>query len=63
MKNPKISSADEISEKSSENPPKFKTVELAPDSHIARLIARIDEEAHRFAITYHTLLKRKRLLK
>ena len=40
----------------------FKTVELAQDSHISRLIARIDEEAHRFAITYHTLLKRKRQL-
>lgn len=40
----------------------FKTVELAKDSHISRLIARIDEEAHRFAITYHTLLKRKRQL-
>ena len=36
---------------------------LAQASHIARLIARIDEEAHRFAITYHTLLQRKRLLK
>lgn len=36
---------------------------LAPDSHIAKLIARIDDEAHRFAITYHTLLKRKNMLK
>lgn len=35
---------------------------LAPGSHIARLIARIDDEAHRFAITYHTLLKRKNML-
>ncbi|MBQ3294774.1 UvrB/UvrC motif-containing protein [Candidatus Saccharibacteria bacterium] len=40
----------------------FQTVELSRDSHISRLIARIDEEAHRFAITYHTLLKRKRQL-
>ncbi|MBR3232943.1 GIY-YIG nuclease family protein [Candidatus Saccharibacteria bacterium] len=40
----------------------FKTTELSQDSHISRLIARIDEEAHRFAITYHTLLKRKRQL-
>ncbi len=39
-----------------------KTIELSRDSHISRLIARIDEEAHRFAITYHTLLKRKRQL-
>lgn len=37
--------------------------ELPADSHIARLIARIDEEAHRFAITYHSLLKRKNMLK
>ena len=40
----------------------FQTIELSHDSHISRLIARIDEEAHRFAITYHTLLKRKRQL-
>ena len=38
-------------------------LELTNDSHVARLIARIDEEAHRFAITYHTLLKRKSMLK
>ncbi len=38
-------------------------IEIAPGSHIARLIARVDEEAHRFAITYHSLLKRKRMLK
>ena len=37
--------------------------EITPDSHIAKLIARIDDEAHRFAITYHTLLKRKNMLK
>ena len=36
---------------------------LSSSSHIARLIARIDEEAHRFAITYHSLLKRKNMLK
>lgn len=36
---------------------------LSSSSHIARLIARIDEEAHRFAITYHSLLKRKSMLK
>lgn len=41
----------------------FRTLLLAPDSHIAKLIARIDDEAHRFAITYHTLLKRKKMLK
>ncbi len=36
---------------------------LPPDSHVAKLIARIDDEAHRFAITYHSLLKRKNMLK
>lgn len=36
---------------------------LSNSSHIARLIARIDEESHRFAITYHSLLKRKSMLK
>ncbi|MBR2544246.1 GIY-YIG nuclease family protein [Candidatus Saccharibacteria bacterium] len=38
-------------------------LELPSGSHIARLVARIDEEAHRFAITYHSLLKRKNMLK
>ena len=37
--------------------------QISSGSHIARLIARIDEEAHRFAITYHSLLKRKSMLK
>lgn len=41
----------------------YKTIQLSPDSHIAKLIARIDDEAHRFAITYHSLLKRKKMLK
>ena len=38
-------------------------ITLTTGSHIARLIARIDEEAHRFAVTYHSLLKRKNMLK
>ncbi len=38
-------------------------VPLSSSSHVARLIARIDEESHRFAITYHSLLKRKGMLK
>ena len=41
----------------------YKMAELAKDSHIAKLIARIDEESHRFAIQYHTLLKRKNVIK
>lgn len=43
--------------------PKLEYLELLPSSHIARLIARVDEESHRFAINYHTLLKRKNMLK
>ncbi len=42
---------------------KDKIIPLSQSSHVARLIARIDEEAHRFAITYHSLLKRKNMLK
>lgn len=38
-------------------------IPLSKSSHISRLIARIDEEAHRFAVTYHSLLKRKSMLK
>ena len=41
----------------------FSGLELAPNSHIARLVARVDEESHRFAVTYHSLLKRKSMLK
>ncbi len=41
----------------------YQEIPLEPNSHIAKLIARIDDEAHRFAITYHTLLKRKAMLK
>lgn len=41
----------------------YEMVELPQDGHIAKLIARIDEESHRFAIQYHTMLKRKNALK
>lgn len=41
----------------------YRHVQLPKDGHVAKLIARIDDEAHRFAITYHTLLKRKNMLK
>lgn len=33
------------------------------NSHIIKLVQRIRDEAHRFAVTYHTLLKRKNMLK
>ena len=42
--------------------PKMEYLELSPSLHLSRLIARIDEEAHRFAVTYHSLLKRKSML-
>ena len=38
-------------------------IPLSKSSHLARLIARIDEESHRFAVTYHSLLKRKAMFK
>ena len=42
---------------------RLRNLKLSSASHVARLIARIDEEAHRFAITYHSLLKRKSMLR
>lgn len=36
---------------------------IAHKQDFVKLIARIDDESHRFAITYHTLLKRKNMLK
>lgn len=41
----------------------FDIIPLKSDSHIAHLISRIDDEAHRFAITYHRSLKSKNMLK
>ena len=55
--------SDPSRENTISNPPANKYLELPQSSHIAHLIARIDEEAHRFAITYHSLLKRKNMLK
>jgi excinuclease ABC subunit C len=39
------------------------TRQLDPNSHLAKLIARLDDEAHRFAVNYHSHLKRKNMLK
>ena len=36
----------------------YETVELETDSHVAKLIARLDNESHRFAVSYHSTLKR-----
>ncbi|MBR0415893.1 GIY-YIG nuclease family protein [Candidatus Saccharibacteria bacterium] len=44
-------------------PSGFRSVIFSSDSHVAKLIARIDDESHRFAITYHRLLKKKALFK
>ncbi|MDR1196743.1 MAG: excinuclease ABC subunit UvrC [Candidatus Nomurabacteria bacterium] len=36
----------------------YQIVNLDSGSHVAKLIARLDDEAHRFAVSYHTSLKR-----
>ncbi len=41
----------------------FRHVYLPKNSHIIKLLQRIRDESHRFAITYHTLLKTKSMLK
>lgn len=37
----------------------YKTVNLERNSHMAKLIARLDDEAHRFAVSYHNSLNRR----
>ena len=37
----------------------YKMIQLGAGDHIAKLVARLDEEAHRFAVSYHSTLKRK----
>jgi len=41
----------------------YREVAISPNSHIIKLLQRIRDESHRFAITYHRSLQRKRLLK
>ncbi len=41
----------------------FQSKIYSNDSHLAKLITRIDEESHRFAITYHRQLRSKNLFK
>lgn len=36
----------------------FYTVQLPKDSHISKLLQRLRDESHRFAVSYHTTLKR-----
>ena len=38
----------------------FILVNLPHDSHIVKLLQRIRDESHRFAVSYHTVLKRQR---
>lgn len=38
----------------------FTSLLLPPDSHLIKLLQRIRNESHRFAISYHNVLKRKR---
>lgn len=38
----------------------FTVVLLPKDSHIVKLLQRLRDEAHRFAVSYHTVLKRQR---
>ena len=37
----------------------YETKPLASDDHIAKLVARLDDEAHRFAISYHQTVRGK----
>lgn len=43
--------------------PGGESIQLNHSDHVAKLIARLDDEAHRFAINYHTLLRGKSFLK
>ncbi len=38
----------------------FNTVQLSPNSHLVKLLQRIRDESHRFAVSYHTSLRRVR---
>lgn len=42
---------------------KYETIWLPRDSHVLKLLQRIRDEAHRFAVTYHALLRSKRQVK
>ncbi|MBI4034299.1 excinuclease ABC subunit UvrC [Candidatus Saccharibacteria bacterium] len=38
----------------------FEIIRLAPNSHLVKLLQRIRDESHRFAVSYHSVLKRRR---
>lgn len=40
--------------------PQYETIALPHSSHVLQLLQRIRDEAHRFAVTYHSLLRSKR---
>ena len=40
----------------------FREVAVAANSHVVKLLERVRDESHRFAITYHRLLQRKRMV-
>lgn len=42
---------------------RYQSVSISHNTHIIKLLQRIRDESHRFAITYHRLLKTKQLLK
>jgi len=65
----KRSERTESSQKSLDSPVKpendkilrtYETIEMGTNDHIAKLIARLDEEAHRFAVSYHQTLRGKK---
>ena len=41
----------------------FEIILLPPSSHVLQLLQRVRDEAHRFAVTYHSLLRGKRQTK
>lgn len=46
-----------------ESSDEYKYLTLSRQDHLLKLLQRIRDEAHRFAVAYHTLLKRQNLLK
>lgn len=44
-------------------PGRFETIVLPYSSHVLQLLQRVRDEAHRFAVTYHSLLRGKRQIK